>query len=178
MVPPPDAQGLSPLSSQAKEPTSALTRKGLQHQHSAPKAGAFGSKCHFTFSSVFTCRPICKTQTPECCFSELCLHPLTPTHAADAWASLDHDRTQRRLRGGSPGGALPRATRRSRTLGLFWVPCRGRGLVLSTPLHSPAGRALGPQGHRDRAPAGPSWPPLSAPRSLVSLQSPLHQTPR
>ena len=115
-----------------------------------PRAIAFSSKPQFPFPSGFTSRPPYKRQTCEC----HCPHPLTPTHAADVWVSLNHDRKCWRHRGGRRGGPLPGAARRSRILRLFMLPCEGWG-------RGPAGRGSWDLKSRETEPVPAAFPSLS-----------------
>lgn len=135
-----------------------------------PRAIAFSSKPQFPFPSGFTSRPPCKRQTCEC-HLEPCPHPLTPTHAADVWVPLNHDRKHWRHLGGRRGGPLPGAVSRSRTLGLFLLPCSGGGAAADL-----LGKGHGTSIQGDRACTG--CLPLSEPPLLSrSAQSPPHRTP-
>ena len=147
-----------------------LQRKWPHTSIRPPRAIAFSSKPQFPFPSGFTSRPPCKRQTCEC-HLEPCPHPLTPTHAADVWVPLNHDRKHWRHRGGRRGGPLPGAVSRSRTLGLFLLPCSGGGAAADL-----LGKGHGTSIQGDRACTG--CLPLSEPPLLSrSAQSPPHRTP-
>lgn len=151
-----------------------LQRKWPHTSLRPPRAIAFSSKPQFPFPSGFTPRPPCKRQTREC-HLEPCPHPLTPTHAADVWVSLNHDRKHWRHRGGRRGGPLPRAARKSRILQLFLLPCGGR-------VHRPAGRGSWDLKSRETKPAPAAFPSLSllsspAPRRILPV-GPLHEHPQ
>lgn len=143
-----------------------LQRKWPHTSLRPPRAIAFSSKPQFPFPSGFTSRPPCKRQTREC----HCPHPLTPTHAADVWVSLNHDHKRWRR-----GGPLPRAARRSRILGLFVLPCEGWG-------RGPAGRGTWDLKSRETEPAPAAFPSLSllscpAPHRILPI-GPLHEHPQ
>lgn len=136
-----------------------------------PRAIAFSSKPQFPFPSGFTSRPPYKRQTCEC----HCPHPLTPTHAADVWVSLNHDRKCWRHRGGRRGGPLPGAARRSRILRLFMLPCEGWG-------RGPAGRGSWDLKSRETEPVPAAFPSLSllsppAPHRILPV-GPLDEHPQ
>lgn len=155
-----------------------LQRKWPHTSIRPPRAIAFSSRPQFPFPSGFTSRPPCKRQTREC-HLEPCPHPFTPTHAADVWVSLNHDRKHWRHRGGRRGGPLPGAVRRSRILGLFLLPCSGGGGVGGA-LQTCWGRVMGPQVQGDRACTGClplSEPPLLSRSAESSPSDPSMSTP-
>lgn len=150
-----------------------LQRKWPHTSIRPPRAIAFSSRPQFPFPSGFTSRPPCKRQTREC-HLEPCPHPFTPTHAADVWVSLNHDRKHWRHRGGRRGGPLPGAVRRSRILGLFLLPCSGGGGGGGR--CRPAGEGSWDLKSRETEPAPAAFPSLSL-LSSPAPQSPPHRTP-